>query len=569
MRILMLTRAFNALSQRLWLELVADGHELSIEFDINDATTREAVALWRPEIVVAPFLTRAIPQDVWRAVRCLVVHPGPVGDRGPSALDWAIREGRKRWGVTVLEAVAEMDAGPVWAHRSFPMRAATKSNLYRREVTEAAIAALREALDRIAAGRGPALAANAGAESAKPAMRQADRAIDWARDPTARVLAQIRAADGQPGLRDTLSGHPVWLHDAHPAPGRSGPPGALIGQAGEAVLRATADGAVWIGAIRVALPGSDRSVKLPATRALGLLGLPLSAGIDADGAPNAVTTEDCDGVAVIRFPFLNGAMSVTRARALEAAIRAAAAGPARAILLAGGPEFWSNGIDLATIEAADSPAEASLATIEAMDDVCLAILETSGKWTVAAMQGNAGAGGVFMALAADEVLAREGVVLNPHYRNMGNLYGSEYWTYLLPRRLGPAGAEALMRGRMPVSAAAAAQTGLIDAVLPGEPGAFLEAAIRRTAATAAAPDFTERLAAKAARRKADEAEKPLAAYRAEELQRMRLNFSGFDTSYHVARYDFITRMPHSRTPLHLALHRAPARATLRSCAPQM
>ena len=52
-----------------------------------------------------------------------------------------------------------------------------------------------------------------------------------------------------------------------------------------------------------------------------------------------------------------------------------------------------------------------------------------------AMRGNAGAGGVFMALAADKVFARHHVVLNPHYKSMGNLYGSEYWTYLLPKRL--------------------------------------------------------------------------------------------------------------------------------------
>jgi putative two-component system protein, hydrogenase maturation factor HypX/HoxX len=32
-----------------------------------------------------------------------------------------------------------------------------------------------------------------------------------------------------------------------------------------------------------------------------------------------------------------------------------------------------------------------------------------------------------MALAADRVYARDGVVLNPHYKGMG-LYGSEYWT---------------------------------------------------------------------------------------------------------------------------------------------
>jgi putative two-component system hydrogenase maturation factor HypX/HoxX len=39
-----------------------------------------------------------------------------------------------------------------------------------------------------------------------------------------------------------------------------------------------------------------------------------------------------------------------------------------------------------------------------------------------------------LALAADHVYAREGVVLNPHYRSMGGLFGSDYWTYTLPRR---------------------------------------------------------------------------------------------------------------------------------------
>ncbi len=36
---------------------------------------------------------------------------------------------------------------------------------------------------------------------------------------------------------------------------------------------------------------------------------------------------------------------------------------------------------------------------------------------------------------------------------------------------------------------------------------------------------------------------------------MKLNFYGFDPSYHVARYHFVHRMPHAWTPLHLARHR--------------
>jgi putative two-component system hydrogenase maturation factor HypX/HoxX len=57
------------------------------------------------------------------------------------------------------------------------------------------------------------------------------------------------------------------------------------------------------------------------------------------------------------------------------------------------------------------------------------------------------------------------------------------------------------------------------------------------------------------RRAIDQAAKPLDAYRAEELEHMRRNFYGFDPSYHVARYHFVTKTPHSWTPRHLARHR--------------
>ncbi len=549
MRILILTHAFNSLTQRIWLELTEAGHEVAVEFDVNDATTRRAVARVRPDLLLAPFLKRAIPADVWRALPCLVVHPGPPGDKGPSALDRAVQEGAAEWGVTVLQAVAEMDAGPVWAYRRFPMRAATKSSLYRREVTEAAVSAVAEALERFAGGPGPARPDN-GSAPMRPAMAQAERAVDWPRMTTDEVLARIRAADGMPGVRDEIGGHEVWLHDAHPADA-AGSPGAVIGRGDEAILRATADGAVWIGQLRVTLPGEDRTLKLPAVEALRLMGAPLPPRADLAGEPGRVEVERHGDVALIRFPFHNGAMNLGRCRALESAIRAASASDARAILLTGGAEFWSNGIDLATIEASDSPAEASMQLIEAIDDVCLALLEARDKWVVSLMRGNAGAGGVFMALAADEVLARDGVVLNPHYKNMGNLHGSEYWTYLLPRRLGQEGARALMETRLPLSARGALKLGLIDGQVEAGPEAAEGEALLRLRARLDDPGFDARLAGKRARRERDEAEKPLARYRAEELERMRLNFFGFDTSYHVARYNFITKVPKSRTPHYL------------------
>ncbi len=546
MRILLLAHSFNSLTQRLWVKLQELGHEVTLEFDVNDAVTIEAVALSSPDVIVAPFLKRAIPEVVWRDHLCLVVHPGPVGDAGPAALDWAVLEGAEDWGVTVLQAEAAMDAGPVWASRRFPLRSATKSSLYRNEVADAAVEAVLEALDRIPDG------SQARPETSvwRPAMKQADRAVDWAEDDTATVLRKIRSADGTPGLLDEIAGVAVYLHDAHPADGLAGPAGSLLARSGGAVARATRDGAVWIGHLRRKAP---HALKLPATSVLeGTEALSEVPG------HSDIRYEEVDGVGLLHFPFVNGAMSTDRCDRLRDAFVAATKRPTRVIVLMGGPDFWSNGIDLSSIETAASPADESWAAINAMNDLCREIICCDRQLTIAAMHGNAGAGGMFMALAAHLVFAREDVILNPHYKGMGNLYGSEYWTYLLPRRCGPDKAREVTEARLPMGTLEAERLGLVDARFGRSVAEFGAMVVDRAKSLAADPTLDALLAEKRAARAADEAVKPLAAYRSEELDNMKLNFYGFDPSYHVARWNFIHKVPKSRTPSHLARHRTRA-----------
>jgi putative two-component system hydrogenase maturation factor HypX/HoxX len=559
MRILLLSHSFNSLTQRLHVELRERGHEVSVELDIHADVTRESVALHRPDLVIAPFLKRAIPEDVWQSVRCLIVHPGPPGDRGPAALDWAILEGAGEWGVTVLQADGEFDAGPIWAFRTFPMRRAAKSSIYRNEVTSCAVEAVLEAVAAIEAGRPtpqPMREDDARIRARGP-CRQADRALDWQNDTTETLLRKINSADGMPGLVDSLYFQDVRLFDAHEAHGISGVPGTIVAQCDGALARATVDGAVWIGHVRQLAP---KSLKLSAAKVFADQAAHLPHRPDCGYGP--IQYREHGEVGELQFSFYNGAMSTRDCEALLNAYRVALARPTKVLLLTGGHDYWSNGIHLAEIEAADSPADESWRNINAIDDLARAIIETTDRLVVSVIRGNAGAGGVFLSLAADEVWASDQIVLNPHYKDMGNLYGSEYWTYLLPRRAGQANATRITQCRLPMGVAEAQRLCIVDRVLAGAELANANL-LRLGAAMATDEGFAARLADKQKRRAADEAERPLQAYRDEELKRMRLNFYGFDPSYHVARYNFIHKVPKSRTPLTIANHRS-ARARERS-----
>ena len=552
LNVLLLVSAHNSLSQRSWIALTELGHHVEVAVVESGAEMEAAVAAHRPDLIVCPILKKLIPESIWSTHRCLVVHPGPRGDRGPSSLDWAIELGAEEWGVTVLEADGEFDAGEVWASRTFPTRPAGKSSLYRHEVRRAAIAAIVEAVERIGdAGAAPSEPGGHIAGRARPLMTQEVRAIDWSTDPTETVVRKLRAGEGHPGVLDTVQGTEFHLFGVHRERELRGAPGAVVAQRDGAICRATTDGAVWITHLK--RREGEAAFKLPATRALELAGV----AVDAPEVPIAVDAvlpaehtfreiayEEHAGVGYLHFDFYNGAMSTEQCRRLrDAYLHARSRRQTKVIVLMGGADFFSNGIHLNVIEAADDPAMESWLNLQAIDDVVREIVETDSHLVISALAGDAAAGGVPFALAADRVVAREDVVLNPYYRHMGGLYGSEYWTYLLPRRVGPDMADRLTSAPFtPVGTRGAVEMGLLDAAFGATADGF-RARVRGLAEDIARdPRLGEQLEDKRRARARDERVKPLRAYRNEELARSYRCFFGEDRSYHAARHRFVHKL---------------------------
>jgi putative two-component system protein, hydrogenase maturation factor HypX/HoxX len=550
-KIVFFTTAHNSLSQRAFVELVDRGHKVIVVITSSEAVMLEAVKRDHPDLIVAPMLKKVIPASIWQRYTCLIVHPGIRGDRGPSSLDWAILHDCEEWGVTILQADAEMDAGAIWASRTFTMRAASKSHLYRHEVTEAAIQGLLEAIARFESKTFVPEPLDYSREEVKgrlqASMKQADRAIDC-QDSSASILRKIRSADSFPGVLDTVLGMPCYLYGAHAEEVLRGIPGEIIATREGAICRATGDGAIWITHLKHKDPDGEPTLKLPATQVLGerlahVPDVPVALDQAYDGQTyREIWYEESQAVGYLHFDFYNGAMSTEQCQRLREAFLLIRQRPTKVLVLMGGTDFWSNGIHLNLIEAADDPARESWRNIHAMNGLVRDIITTGSHLVISALQGNAGAGGVMLALAGDRVYARKGVVLNPHYKGMGNLYGSEYWTYLLPKRFGEAKAHELTEALLPISTATAQQIGLLDDAFGGDAATFRECICRLAEELAGSPCYDHLLQEKRHKRIHDEASKPLQVYQDEELQQMWLNFFGADRSYHLARQHFVYKV---------------------------
>ena len=282
MRVLLLCTAFSGMAQRVLTELYELNHSDEQHYDLDAQHLRVQVQRFRPDVIVCPFLTQRIPADIWQNYLCLIVHPGIEGDQGPSSLDWAIQAGLSHWGVTLLQATDEFDGGPVWGTVRFVLRPASKTSIYKREVTQAAVQLIKQALTDIALNQGqprprqPIPAAERGC--ARPLMRQGDRSIDWHTQDTQTIVRRLQAADSRPGVKSQLWGHDVYLYGAVAAVGQYKTPGQLIAQHQGKLCYTTLDGCIWVRQIKCMDHAAVPAIKVPASWMVNQLGNPNQPG---------------------------------------------------------------------------------------------------------------------------------------------------------------------------------------------------------------------------------------------------------------------------------------------------
>jgi len=434
----------------------------------------------KPDLIFCPFLTKKVPEEIYKAQRpCVIVHPGIKGDRGISSLDWALLRGTNEWGVTLLQADEKMDAGAIWSSKNFKVpEKSTKSSLYQSAVVTNAVEAMKETLYKYENGIAPEPLDYSKPDvkgTLNPRMKDSQREVNWEEESSEEILRKIWSADGNPGALGEIQGKKLRLFNAHLDETMNGRadamklrPGEIIGQRNDAICIKTKDSAIWIGHLK-----RDDHIKLPAMyylRSQNIQKLP-EESLFIEGEPQGYQEIFCnvkDEIATVNFRFLNGAMNTDQCKRLKAALEIIAKRQdVKIVVLKGSKNYFSNGINLNTIQAANDLPQESWNNINAINDCVKSVFSMTDKVTVAYIEGNAGAGGAMMPLAADFVFVNPGSVLNPHYKGMG-LYGSEYWTYFLTRRVGNETALKLTEELHPVLGRNMISTGMVDRVITSE-----------------------------------------------------------------------------------------------------
>jgi len=157
------------------------------------------------ETVVVAAYGVLIPEAVLDRALWLNVHPSLLPRwRGAAPIERALMAGDEETGVSIIELVPELDAGPIAAQRAFPIQPEDDFGSVSARAGELAAELLEEAL------AGPALEPQEGDVTYAEKIRPEDRELDWSRPPQ-ELLNRIRALSPHIGARGELHGRPVTI----------------------------------------------------------------------------------------------------------------------------------------------------------------------------------------------------------------------------------------------------------------------------------------------------------------------------------------------------------------------
>lgn len=164
--------------------------------------------------------------------------------RGAAPIQAAIRRGYAESGVTIMQMVEELDAGPMLHQMSTPIADDTTSGELALRLSELGALALVQALALLSMGAVQPVPQHHAAATYAPKVTREDARIDWSADAR-EVSRAIRAYDPVPGAFTSHRGAELKLYGARVTGEVSAQPGAVL-DLGDTMLIACGTGGVRV-----------------------------------------------------------------------------------------------------------------------------------------------------------------------------------------------------------------------------------------------------------------------------------------------------------------------------------
>lgn len=215
----------------------------------RDEATLARIAAWQPELLVVAAYGLILPEAglLIPPLGALNVHASLLPRwRGAAPIQRAIMAGDTETGVTIMQVVRQLDAGPMLQRVTCPIEADDTAGTLETRLAALGAEALTATLRALRAGSAVAEPQDESDVTYAAKITREDREIDWQRQAT-RIARRIRALNPAPLAHTEALGIPVNLLKAVPIPDTSGAaPGSLLAATGAGIVIACGEGALRI-----------------------------------------------------------------------------------------------------------------------------------------------------------------------------------------------------------------------------------------------------------------------------------------------------------------------------------
>jgi methionyl-tRNA formyltransferase len=207
---------------------------------VRDGKAAAALVPLRPDALVVVAYGRILGPDLLTLAPhgALNVHASLLPKyRGAAPIQWALAEGERETGVTIMQMEEGLDTGDILLQRVLPIAPDDTGGTLSQRLARLGGEALVECLSLLEAGSVLPVRQDGSKATLAPVLTKEHGRIDWAL-PAPRILARLRAFSAWPGAWTTLGGKLVKILAANAEAAAS--PGMPPGSARRAARRGIA-----------------------------------------------------------------------------------------------------------------------------------------------------------------------------------------------------------------------------------------------------------------------------------------------------------------------------------------